>query len=174
MSNSTDNSSQERQSDQPPLFSEQKLSNKNLSKSSPKNPINEVHRETPLFKSFEDKSLEEQAEDITQSLLWNEETPLFTFDSQDHIKRREFTRSLVGAGIFFFMLTAIDLRVLKRMKSAQKMGPLRKLAVLNVLNAPFYYYFYNDITTRYRDMEKHLVTKYLIIGDELLYKKKIV
>ena len=74
------------------------------------------------------------------------------------------------------MLTAIDLRVLGRMeaKKAQKMGPLRKLAIINVLNLPFYYYFYHDVTGRYRDLEKHLVTKYLIIGDELLYKRRIL
>ena len=62
--------------------------------------------------------------------------------------------------------------MLKRMKSAQKMGPLRKLFLLNLLNSPFYVYFYNDISSRYRELEKHLVTKYLIIGDELLYKKR--
>lgn len=74
--------------------------------------------DSPYYKSFEEKSLEEQADEITRSLLWNEENPLFSFDTQDQIKRREFTKSLVGAGIFFTMLTAIDLRVLKRMKSA--------------------------------------------------------
>lgn len=52
------------------------------------------------------------------------------------------------------------------------MGPLRKLMFLNLLNSPFYVYFYNDITGRYRDVEKHLVEKYLIMGDELLYKKR--
>ena len=52
------------------------------------------------------------------------------------------------------------------------MGPLRKLVLLNILNAPFYFYFYNDITNRYQNLEKHLVTKYLIIGDELLYKSR--
>ena len=78
----------------------------------------------------------------------------------------------MGAGIFFTMLTAIDLRVLKRIKAAQKMGPLRKMLLLNLLNSPFYFYFYNDITGRYRDVERHLVKKYLIIGDELMYKKK--
>lgn len=126
------------------------------------------------FKSFEEKSLEEQADDITRALLWNEENPLFTFDNLDQIKRREFNKSLVGAGIFFTMLTAVDLRVLKRIKAAQKMGPLRKMLFLNLLNSPFYFYFYSDITTKYRDVERHLVKKYLIIGDELMYKKNRV
>jgi hypothetical protein len=58
------------------------------------------------------------------------------------------------------------------MKQAKTMGPLRKLIFINILNAPFYYYFYNDINKRYMELKKHLVTKYLIIGDELMYKKR--
>lgn len=103
----------------------------------------------------------------------SDENPLFDFDGPDHIKRREFTKSLIGAGIFFTLLTAVDLRVLNRMKAGKTMGVVKKLFVLNVMNAPFYYYFYTDINRRYMDVKKHLVTKYLIIGDELMFKKKV-
>ena len=102
----------------------------------------------------------------------NEENLLFEFDNIDYIKRREFTKSLVGVGIFFTAITYIDIKVLNRMKKARQMGPLRKMIILNTLNAPFYFYFYNDINKKYFDLKKHLVTKYLIIGDELMYKKK--
>ena len=94
------------------------------------------------FRSFEEKSIEEQADDITTSLLWNDQNPLFSFDMEDQVKKRDFTKSLTGAGIFFVLLTSIDMRVLKRMKAAKQMGPLRKLALINLLNAPFYFYFY--------------------------------
>ena len=52
------------------------------------------------------------------------------------------------------------------------MGPMRKLVLINLLNAPFYFYFYHDINLKYINLQKHLVKKYLIIGEELLYKKK--
>ena len=71
------------------------------------------------------------------------------------------------------MLTTIDLRVLKRIKAARTMGPLRKLALINLLNAPFYFYFYSDINQKYINLQKHLVKKYLIFGDELLFKRKL-
>jgi hypothetical protein len=58
------------------------------------------------------------------------------------------------------------------MKGGKTMGPLKKLILLNMMNSPFYYYFYTDINYRYTDVKKHLVTKYLIIGDELMYKKR--
>ena len=35
------------------------------------------------FTSFEEKTIDEQADDITQALVWNEENPLFEFDHQD-------------------------------------------------------------------------------------------
>ena len=49
---------------------------------------------------------------------------------------------------------------------------MRKLFVINLLNSPFYFYFYTDINKRYTELQKHLVTRYLIIGDEIMYKKK--
>ena len=70
------------------------------------------------YRSFHEKTLDEQAADITTSLLWNDENPLFAFDNTDQVKRREFNKQLVGAGIFFGLLTTIDMRVLRRMKAA--------------------------------------------------------
>ena len=105
-------------------------------------------------------------------MLWNDFNPLFSFDREDQVLRRDFNKSLVGAGIFFFLLTGIDMRVLRRMKAAKHMGLGKKLVLINFLNAPFYYYFYQDVTHKYMTIEKHLVKKYLVIGDELVYKKK--
>ena len=65
------------------------------------------------------------------------------------MKKRDFNKSLTGAGIFFLLLTTIDMRVLKRIKAARTMGPLRKLLLINMLNAPFYFYFYQDINMKY-------------------------
>ncbi len=52
------------------------------------------------------------------------------------------------------------------------MGPLRKLILINILNAPFYFYFYQDINQKYIALQKHLVKKHLILGEELLFKKR--
>ena len=57
------------------------------------------------------------------------------------------------------------------MKVAKNMGPLRKFAILNALNLPFYFYFHHKITNKYMDLKKYLVKKYLILGDEVLFKK---
>ena len=104
------------------------------------------------YREFKEKSFEEQADDITSSLIWNDENPLFAFDNTDHVKRRELTKTLVGTGIFFGLLTTVDMRVLRRMKAAKTMGTLRKLALINLLNAPFYFYFYYDISRKYNDL----------------------
>ena len=116
--------------------------------------------------------MEEQANYITKALVFGEDVPLFTFDSQDRIKKRELEKSLTGGIISLFFISIIDMRVLKRMKSAQKMGPLRKFILINLLNMPVYVYFYNDFFKKYLEVEKHLVNKYLILGDEMLYKKR--
>lgn len=57
------------------------------------------------------------------------------------------------------------------MKGGKTLGPMRKFAILTVLNAPFYFYFYNDVNNHYQNMKRHLVTRYLIQGDEILYKR---
>ena len=59
------------------------------------------------------------------------------------------------------------------MKFAKNMGPLRKFALLNGLNLPFYIFFYHKITNKYMDLKKYMVKKYLLLGDEVLFKKKI-
>lgn len=52
------------------------------------------------------------------------------------------------------------------------MGPLRKFVLINVLNTPIYFYYYYTLTQSYMVLQKHLVKKYLITGDELIYKHR--
>ena len=88
------------------------------------------------------------------------------------IKKRDFTKSLIGAGIFFTVLNYVDIKVLNRMKIGKTMNYGKKFCIINLMNVPFYYLFYTDINNRYVDIKKHLVKKYLIIGDELMFKKR--
>ncbi len=125
------------------------------------------------FTNFEDKTIDEQADEITRALIYQEENPLFEFDTQDDAKRREFTKSCTGAGIFMILVNTISLRQINKMKGGKTMGPMRKFFILNALNLPFYWYFYNDVTQNYMDLKKHLVTRYLIQGDEILYKRPV-
>ena len=53
------------------------------------------------------------------------------------------------------------------------MGPMRKFLLLNALNLPFYFHFYNDINNHYMLMKRHLVERYLISNGEILYKRPI-
>ena len=124
-----------------------------------------------LYRKFEEKSLDEQADEITKDLVYGERNLLFDFDHQDKFQREEYFKELIGAGIFFTMVTAIDLKVLNGMKAAKAMGPLRKFVFLNILQIPFYAYFYYKINTRYMDLKKFMVQKYLILGDEILFKR---
>ena len=59
------------------------------------------------------------------------------------------------------------------MKGGLALGPLRKFVLLNLLNTPLYWYFYNDVNNNYLEMKRHLVTRYLIAGDEILYKRPV-
>ena len=79
----------------------------------------------------------------------------------------------MGAGLFVGVVTWVDLRVLNGMKHAKQMGPLRKFALITVIQSPFYWYFYNDVRQSYMEMKRHLVAKYLIAGDEILYKRPV-
>jgi hypothetical protein len=68
-------------------------------------------------------------------------------------------------------MTVIDLKVLNGMKAAKAMGPLRKFMFLNLLQTPFYIYFYYKISTKSLELKKYMVKKYLILGDEILFKR---
>ena len=109
---------------------------------------------------------------MTHDLLWNKRNLLFDFDNKDLVHREEFIKECVGLGIIFSLVTIIDIRVLNSMKIAKNMGPLRKFALLNTLNLPFYFYFYHKITNKYMDLKKYMVKKYLLLGDEVLFKRK--
>ena len=67
----------------------------------------------------------------------------------------------------------ISLRQINKMPGGKTMGPMRKSLLLIALDLPFYWYFYNDVTQNYMDLKKHLVTRYLISGDDILYKRPV-
>ena len=125
------------------------------------------------FVSFEEKTIDEQAIEITNSLIRDEETPLFTFDEEDFAARRELYKSGVATVMTVGLVSIVDLQVLNGTKYGRALGPLRKFAALNLLNLPIYWYYYHDVTQRYMDLKKHCVTRYLIEGDEILYKKRL-
>lgn len=107
------------------------------------------------------------------ALIYMEESPLFEFDHQDEAKRYELIKSITGAGIFGVLANTISLRQINKMKGGKTLGPLRKCGILTFLNLPFYWYFYNDVNNNYMELKRHLVTRYLIEGDEILYKRPI-
>ena len=101
------------------------------------------------YRKFEDKSLDEQADEVLSDLIWKKESPLFKFDTQDEIERDDFVKDCIGCGIVFTLVTAIDLRVLNMMKFARNAGPLRKFVFLNALNTPFYAFYYNKLSSQH-------------------------
>ena len=125
------------------------------------------------FVPFDEKTIDEQADDITRALILREENPLFDFDYRDEAKRNEFTKSCFGAAIVIMVSNTVSLRTINKMKGGKALGPLRKFLILNTLNLPFYWYFYNDMSNTYMELKRHLVTRYLIVGDEILYKRKV-
>ena len=69
------------------------------------------------------------------------------------------------------ILFVVDVRVLNMMKYGKTMGPMRKGALLFAINSPIMWYFGHHATQSYMDMKRHLVTRYLIQDDKILYKK---
>ena len=49
---------------------------------------------------------------------------------------------------------------------------MRKAAILMVLNGPPAFWFFYNSQQKYMDMKKHLVKRYLIHDDEILYKRQ--
>lgn len=96
---------------------------------------------------------------------------LFEFDAQDMAQRQDFVKDAIGCGIIFTFVTAVDLKVLNSIKAARNVGPLRKFVLLNFLNLPFYFYFYHQLSTHHQRLRKSLVKKYLLAGDEILFKR---
>ena len=74
---------------------------------------------------------------------------LFEFDSKDMSMRQDFVKDAIGCGIIFTLVTVVDLRVMNGIKAIRNVGPLRKFIALNVLNTPFYFYFYHQLSTHH-------------------------
>mmetsp|Transcript_2815 Transcript_2815/g.4810 ORF Transcript_2815/g.4810 Transcript_2815/m.4810 type:complete len:138 (+) Transcript_2815:38-451(+) len=108
------------------------------------------------FKRFEDKSLDDQSNEITSDLIWNRDNALFLFDIEDRTEREGFIKEVVGAGIFFTAVTTIDLKVLNSMRVGRNMGPLRKFLLINMLQTPFYGYFYYNIAKKYTELKRFM------------------
>ena len=123
------------------------------------------------YRTFESKTLDEQADEITSDLIWNKKNFLFEFDGQDQAQRDELVKEFVGAGITFSLVTAIDLRFLNANKFARMMGPLKKFLIINTLQFPLYIWYYYRLNNNYMGVKKHMVKKYLLLGDEVLFKK---
>ena len=69
-------------------------------------------------------------------------------------------------------VTAVDIRVLNTRKWGRQLGPMRKSLLIQAMNAPIYVYYYYTLTQGYSNFQRHLVQKYLIEGDEILYRKR--
>ena len=101
------------------------------------------------FVSFEKKTIDEQADEITHSLLWEEEESRFEFDAEDRVEKREFQKAATGCGVTIVAVTAIDIKILNGLKWGKQMGPLRKFFLINLLNSPIYFYYYYSLTQNY-------------------------
>ena len=94
------------------------------------------------FLAFEDKTIDEQADDITRQLIFAEDNPMFEFDSDDQTAKREFQKSVVVAGITIHAVWFIDVKVLNTTQWGLALGPLRKFLVINAICTPIYWIFY--------------------------------
>ena len=99
--------------------------------------------------SFEKKTIDEQAKEITNSLLFDEEDSQFEFDSQDRVEKREFQKQATGCALTIIGVAVVDVKFLNRMSWGKQMGPLRKFVAINVLMSPIYCYYYYNLTQGY-------------------------
>ena len=124
------------------------------------------------FLAFEDKTIDEQADEITNQLIWEEEAPIFNFDQKDRDERHKFMKELTVAVMTIGGIWIADVKVLNTTKWGIALGPLRKFALINVMTAPVYWYFYTTVMQSHQDLKKHLVTRYLISDGQILFKRK--
>ncbi|CAI2381614.1 unnamed protein product [Moneuplotes crassus] len=118
---------------------------------------------------FYSKSLLAQSQVIVRSLLWKDDAPYFKFDFDDDIRRNEVLKSMITAGISTTVITIMDIRVLNMLKAVRKYSILQKLLLIQVMNSPFYIYFYTTINKSYLDLKKYLVLKYLVKDNEKVF-----
>ena len=76
--------------------------------------------------------------------------------------RNEVVKRMIVSGLFVSIITIIDIRGLNLLKITKKYSILQKLLIIQAMNLPFYYYFYNSINKVYTDLKYHLVYKYLV------------
>ena len=95
-------------------------------------------------------------------LVNSEETAIIDFDDEDKDVRFEYRKALFAAGIFFTGITTADFYVLNQIQVARRASIAKKLFAVNLMNIPFYAYFYYDIKQKHAIVTKHLVKKYLI------------
>ena len=101
------------------------------------------------FLSFEDKTIDEQADQITQQLLTGEDSPIFEFDRSDRDVLKKFQEQVVAGGITVSLLWLADIKVLNTTQWGMAMGPLRKFGLINVMTLPVYWYFYTTTMQKY-------------------------
>ena len=78
-------------------------------------------------------------------MLMDEEAPIFQFDQEDKDARKKFFKEPFVAGVTISALWICDVRVLNTTKWGMALGPLRKFALINVMTAPVYWYFYTTV-----------------------------
>lgn len=79
---------------------------------------------------------------------------------------------MTGSVITTVAVIGVDINALNWFKWGKQMGPLRKFFLINLINVPVYSYYYFALTKSYMQLQKHLVKKHLISGDELIYKHR--
>ena len=97
---------------------------------------------------------------------------MFQFDEKDRDALQEYKKKHVVAGITIAAIWVADVKVLNQTKWGIALGPLRKFALVNLMTAPVYYYFYTNCMQANQDLKRHLVTRYLIADGQILYKRK--
>ena len=128
--------------------------------------------ENSIFDSFDSKSLLTQSKIMTKALLTMSDDMMFDFDREDESKRDEVIKSSISAWFFTWVITAIDMRGLNLLKITRKYSILQKLLVIQLMNSPFYIYFYTNIIKRNIRMHafstgKYDSQQYLIVMDYL-------
>lgn len=68
------------------------------------------------FLPFEQKTIDEQAHEVTHSLLFEEEESRFDFDAEDRSEKKKFQKECHMGAYIVLSMTVIDIKVLNAMK----------------------------------------------------------
>lgn len=114
------------------------------------------------FYKFEELDITDQSILATRQCLSPDEFSFFHFDKQDLMLRKDVVVQFTSACVSSLFIFAADVWVVRKSKSFKTKGPLQQILVSALLATPIVIFNYYMVNSKYQELKKHLVFKYLV------------